>query len=523
LFVSPACFLELLDYRSLPCLNLFCFACTSLNGLMQSTLTKDNVTTNNTHTDITEMATHNNNQDNDTDIETEQWTTPRKEKRHRESDELFEKARNSKKKPETNTTVIHLTSQTNIRHISLINFTKWLDNKFNIKPAQVKTTRTNALRIECTQAQASKLKLTTEFEGLTITCSENKPAINKNIKIIHGIPTADTVDDIKTALTDQQLQIDDVRRYYRLDPNTNTKVATQTVQITFSTTNNPESVTIGYRRFKLNDYEPRAIRCLNCMQYGHTSNRCNNRAKCSRCFASHKTEDCTAHTPKEFCKDCHATDHRAGHKTCPKYKESKQTMQLAQRQHSSYAMAAKAVRSGTAPQTSRSGKADITTLGSPRHPSGAARSHPPARGPRDLLHQPQHRDEPRSQLSTQPPRDTTVHQQVPPPATACQQQHDTERDTPALHQPTEDSITKEQVDKLAMALLSNKKFLHVLLQVLTVCRGNIDHEQQMDDITDIMSTVAALYPDVSYDMPTPERVIDAVKDTEWGDPANDHN
>jgi len=490
---------------------------------MQSTLTKDNVTTNNTHTDITEMATHNNNQDNDTDIETEQWTTPRKEKRHRESDELFEKARNSKKKPETNTTVIHLTSQTNIRHISLINFTKWLDNKFNIKPAQVKTTRTNALRIECTQAQASKLKLTTEFEGLTITCSENKPAINKNIKIIHGIPTADTVDDIKTALTDQQLQIDDVRRYYRLDPNTNTKVATQTVQITFSTTNNPESVTIGYRRFKLNDYEPRAIRCLNCMQYGHTSNRCNNRAKCSRCFASHKTEDCTTHTPKEFCKDCHATDHRAGHKTCPKYKESKQTMQLAQRQHSSYAMAAKAVRSGTAPQTSRSGKADITTLGSPRHPSGAARSHPLARGPRDLLHQPQHRDEPRSQLSTQPPRDTTAHQQVPPPATACQQQHDTERDTPALHQPTEDSITKEQVDKLAMALLSNKKFLHVLLQVLTVCRGNIDHEQQMDDITDIMSTVAALYPDVSYDMPTIERVIDAVKDTEWGDPANDHN
>ena len=72
-----------------------------------------------------------------------------------------------------------------------------------------------------------------------------------------------------------------------------------------------------------------------------------------------------------------------------------------------------------------------------------------------------------------------------------------------------------------MALLSNKKFLHVLLQVVTVCRGNIDHERQMDDITDIMSCVAVLYHDVSYDMPTPESVLDAVKDAEWEVPAND--
>lgn len=72
-----------------------------------------------------------------------------------------------------------------------------------------------------------------------------------------------------------------------------------------------------------------------------------------------------------------------------------------------------------------------------------------------------------------------------------------------------------------MALLSNKKFLHVLLQVVTVCRGNIDHEHQMDDITDIMSCVATLYPDTSYDMPTPENVLDAMKDAEWEVPAND--
>jgi hypothetical protein len=493
---------------------------------MQSNQTKDNVTTNTTQIDITEMAKSNNN--NDTDIESDSgtWTTPRTEKRHRENDESLDKGRERKKKPETNTAVVHLTSQTNMRHISLINLTKWLDNKFNIKPAQVKTTRTNALRIECTQAQANKLKQTTDFQGLPITCSENKPATNKNIKVIHGIPTADTIDDIKTALTDQQLLIEDVRRYYRHDLNTNTKVPTQTVQITFSTTNNPESVTIGYRRFKLNEYEPKAIRCLNCMQYGHTSNRCNNKAKCSRCFANHKTEDCTANTPKEYCKDCHANDHRAGHKTCPRYQEAKLTMQLAQRQHSSYAMAAKAVRSGTAPQTGRSGTADTTTLGSPRHPPGAARAdaarnHTPARRPRDLPHQPQHHEEPRSQSSTRPPRDTTAHQQDPPLAAARQQHHYTERDFPALHQPTEDCITKEQVDKLAMALLSNKKFLHVLLQVVTVCRGNINHEHQLDDITDIMSTVAALYPDTRHDMPTVESILDAVKDMEWDDPAND--
>lgn len=214
---------------------------------MQSNQTKDNVTTNITQTDITEMAKSNNNIDNDTDIESDSgtWTTPRTEKRHRENDGSFDKGRDKKKKPETNTTVVYLTSQTNMRHISLINLTKWLDNKFNIKPAQVKTTRTNALRIECTQAQANKLKQTTDFEGLPITCSEKKPAINKNIKIIHGIPTADTKNDIKTALTDQQLQIEDVRRYFRYDLNTKTKVPTQTVQITFSTTNNPESVTIG--------------------------------------------------------------------------------------------------------------------------------------------------------------------------------------------------------------------------------------------------------------------------------------
>jgi hypothetical protein len=72
-----------------------------------------------------------------------------------------------------------------------------------------------------------------------------------------------------------------------------------------------------------------------------------------------------------------------------------------------------------------------------------------------------------------------------------------------------------------MALLSNKKFLHVLLQVVTVCRGNINHEHQLDDITDIMSTVATLYPNTRHDMPTVKSILDAVKDMEWDDTAND--
>lgn len=90
---------------------------------------------------------------------------------------------------------------------------------------------------------------------------------------------------------------------------------------------NTKKMYIGWERYPV--YEDIGlIRCYNCQEYNHKSNRCDNEAVCANCAEKHETKACNANDKK--CVNClnanlrfktkYNTQHAAVDPNCPSTK-----------------------------------------------------------------------------------------------------------------------------------------------------------------------------------------------------------
>ena len=118
------------------------------------------------------------------------------------------------------------------------------------------------------------------------------------------------------------------------------RIKTTAVLITFKDGNElPADVKLGYRRFKVRQYNPTPTRCFKCQAFGHQAQACRSSVICPRCAGKHAFDACPAKDERK-CPNCKG-NHTAAYRGCPKYKVAQQIVRVAEQEKLTYAAAAK--------------------------------------------------------------------------------------------------------------------------------------------------------------------------------------
>lgn len=92
------------------------------------------------------------------------------------------------------------------------------------------------------------------------------------------------------------------------------------MKITFAGSVIPDFVSIDNVTYSVRLYYPRLMHCTRCLLFGHTSNYCSNKPKCSKCGESHSSSECDKHSDVcIYCKLNHSSI-----KECSVYKANQQ-------------------------------------------------------------------------------------------------------------------------------------------------------------------------------------------------------
>lgn len=121
-----------------------------------------------------------------------------------------------------------------------------------------------------------------------------------------------------------------VRRFMRRVKSDDGRVKqepTQTVAVTFASTELPDYVYLDRWRHEVKPYIPPVKQCLKCLRYGHISKFCKNSARCSICGDAHSFKECTVQSENAKCCNCQG-NHIAISSLCPVKKQKQTETQL---------------------------------------------------------------------------------------------------------------------------------------------------------------------------------------------------
>ena len=110
-------------------------------------------------------------------------------------------------------------------------------------------------------------------------------------------------------------------------------------QLTFQSQTLPKYIMVGYYRVAVSQFIPNPIRCYKCQKFGHTKFNCTKNEVCNKCGKEDHTgsQQCTN---EEKCVNCQG-NHASNDKTCPKWKEEKETQRIKAERGISYTEAKK--------------------------------------------------------------------------------------------------------------------------------------------------------------------------------------
>lgn len=114
---------------------------------------------------------------------------------------------------------------------------------------------------------------------------------------------------------------------------------TPLIILTFGTPTIPPTINVGFYRLSVRKYVPPPMRCYLCQSYGHTKGRCVKTTPiCGYCGEKlHPGTPCL----RTFCTPCNNDSHPSFSRTCPKFLEEKEIIELSVDKNISY-FAAKA-------------------------------------------------------------------------------------------------------------------------------------------------------------------------------------
>lgn len=110
-----------------------------------------------------------------------------------------------------------------------------------------------------------------------------------------------------------------VRRFMRKTRGLDGQVSlepTQTVAVTFASTQLPDFVYLDNWRHEVKQYVPPVKQCLKCLRYGHIAKFCRNSEVCSVCTGNHNFKTCSIEISKAKCANC-SGNHIAISSSCP--------------------------------------------------------------------------------------------------------------------------------------------------------------------------------------------------------------
>ena len=192
------------------------------------------------------------------------------------------------------------------------------------------------------EAQLARILAATEIDGIEIIASKPVKGFKQTGEsrkphrgprgVITGVPDSLTVEDIQEASKAAKVTWIEKTQAGR-------RIKTTAVLISFKTDELPADIKLGYRRFKVRQYNPTPTRCYKCQAYGHQAQACRSSAICPRCAGKHAFEACPAKDERK-CPNCKG-NHTAAYRGCPKYKAAQQIVRVAEQEQLSYAAAAK--------------------------------------------------------------------------------------------------------------------------------------------------------------------------------------
>ncbi|KAI5638437.1 hypothetical protein NE865_08902 [Phthorimaea operculella] len=153
-----------------------------------------------------------------------------------------------------------------------------------------------------------------------LSVSASIPAADTEVTgVIRSVPAEMSNKEIFVNLGGSSKNIVQVRRFMRRVRGDGGEVSfqpTQTVAVTFSSTQLPEFVYLHYWRHEVSQYVPPVKQCLRCLKFGHIASYCKNGDACSICSGPHNFKICNSDKNKPTCANCKG-DHVAISTVCP--------------------------------------------------------------------------------------------------------------------------------------------------------------------------------------------------------------
>lgn len=211
------------------------------------------------------------------------------------------------------------------------------DGIINIRP----NSRLNLLAVDTRTTDTTSTLL-----RITVLCGVNVRAYQPRMSgmavgVIHGVTDDISEQDLLSAVTATS-QVVRVRRLGK----------SQSVALTFASATLPESVTVGYVRFKMYLYVEKPTQCMACGRLGHVAAACASPPSCIRCRKQHDEGECSARAP--CCANC-GRGHLSTSRRCPRWKEERSVATYRRLNYVDYATAKSAVIGNTdkaaAPET----------------------------------------------------------------------------------------------------------------------------------------------------------------------------
>lgn len=112
------------------------------------------------------------------------------------------------------------------------------------------------------------------------------------------------------------IQVRRFMRRVRADGGEVSNVPTQTVAVTFASTQLPDYVYLDSWRHEVTRYVQPVKQCLKCLQFGHIASYCKNNDVCSICSDNHSFKVCSADKQNPICANCKG-NHIAISASCP--------------------------------------------------------------------------------------------------------------------------------------------------------------------------------------------------------------
>jgi len=166
-----------------------------------------------------------------------------------------------------------------------------------------------------TPSQFQALLNIDKLAGAHVDITEYSPE-EKSEGVISGVSPDITDEDLLSALSSYK-----VKSVYRFNKTKEgVKTPTYSVKLSFSDTNLPPTIPLGYRMHKVSKYVPPPLRCFKCQRFGHVADECRGHERCTRCGKNHDVDNCQTEKANFKCANC-GGNHSAAYGGCPKMKE----------------------------------------------------------------------------------------------------------------------------------------------------------------------------------------------------------